>query len=248
VRAPTPTAAAELAVPVRGDLIQRVGEVGGRAWAALSGRLRHARLEVDGLARGLPDPVSLVGTKAQSLDDRTERLANAAAKLVPDRAARLDAAAGRLRHPREVVREAQTRTGHLADRLERAAAHALARQGQVLERTAGRLDDRALRLAIVRGARDVAGEGARLQAAAAARVARAAEVLGLRGQMLDSLSYERVLERGFVLVRDQSGHAVTRRAAARAGQRLSLRFADGELAVQAEREGAPKPPVQGTLL
>ncbi|WP_374446040.1 exodeoxyribonuclease VII large subunit [Stella sp.] len=250
VRAPTPTAAAELAVPVRADLIQRTAEAGARAWAALAARLRHARAEIDGLARGLPDPVSLLGTKAQFLDDRTERLANAAAKLVPDRAARLDGAAGRLRHPREVVREAATRTGHLAERLERAAAEAMAREARALDRAAARLDDRALRLAIQRGARDAAGEGGRLVAAARTRLARAGEILALRGQMLDGLSYERVLERGFVLVRDQGGHPVTRRADARAGQRLSLRFADGELGVQADRDGAPRPPapVQGTLL
>lgn len=251
VRAPTPTAAAELAVPVRADLIQRTGDAGQRAWAALAARLRHARSEVDGLARGLPDPHTLVGTKTQFLDDRAERLANAAAKLAPDRAARLAGIAGRLRHPRELLREAAIRTGHLGERLERCTAEALSRHDRALERTTARLDPRGLRQAIDRGARDVAGESGRLLAAARLRLARATELLALRGQMLDSLSYERVLERGFVLVRDAAGHPVTRRAEAKPGQRLSLRFADGDLPVQTERgDGAPRPspPVQGTLL
>ncbi|BBK40332.1 exodeoxyribonuclease 7 large subunit [Allostella vacuolata] len=250
VRAPTPTAAAELAVPVRGDLIQRVGEVGGRAWSALSARLRHSRAEVEGLGRGLPDPASLLRTKEQFLDDRTERLANAAAKLVPDRAQRLDALAGRLRHPREVVREAATRTLNLADRLARAATHAVRAHGVVFERAAARLDDRSLREAVRLGRREAAQQGERLRTAADARLERASQLLALRGQLLDGLSYERALERGFVLVRDAAGHPVTRRAATRPGQHLSLRFADGELAVQAEGKAAPRPatPTQGSLL
>ncbi|WP_123692897.1 exodeoxyribonuclease VII large subunit [Allostella humosa] len=250
VRAPTPTAAAELAVPVRAELIQRIGDAGGRAWQALTARLRHARAEVEGLSRGLPDPVALLRTKEQFLDDRTERLANAAAKLVPDRAGRLDGLAARLRHPREVVRDAATRTAHLGDRLARAAAHAVRGHGTALERVAIRLDDRGLRQAIGRGERDAVALGERLRAAAAARLARAADNLALRGRMLDGLSYERVLERGFVLVQDAAGHPVTRKGETRAGQRLHLRFADGDVAVQAEREGPARPPapVQGTLL
>ncbi len=237
VRAPTPTAAAELAVPVRADLIQRIAETGGRAWSALAARLRHARTEVDGLARGLPDPVALLGTKEQFLDDRAERLANASAKLVPDRLARLDALAGRLRHPREVVREAATRTQTLGERLGRAAIHAVRGHGAALDRVGGRLADRGLRDGIGRGIREAAALGERLRAAADGRVGRAAHLLELRGQLLDGLSYERVLERGFVLVCDAAGHAVTRAAETRPGQHLTLRFADAGIGVSTDRDG-----------
>ena len=69
-RAPTPTAAAEMAVPVRLDL---VAELGGRS-ARLSGGLARLfdqrRLHLAGLARGLPDPQDLIGAAAQRLDDR----------------------------------------------------------------------------------------------------------------------------------------------------------------------------------
>ncbi len=64
-RAPTPTAAAEMAVPVRLDLI---GELGGRAArlaGGLSRLLTESRLHLAGLARGLPDPQDLLGAAAQ---------------------------------------------------------------------------------------------------------------------------------------------------------------------------------------
>src|SRR5487761_1086933 len=59
-RAPTPTAAAELAVPVRLDLIATVESLNGRHSAALARLLAERRLALVGLARGLPDPQDLI--------------------------------------------------------------------------------------------------------------------------------------------------------------------------------------------
>jgi exodeoxyribonuclease VII large subunit len=73
-RAPTPTAAAEIAVPVRLDLVAEVGGKTSRISAALSRLLQESRLHLAGLARGLPDPQDLIGAAAQRLDDRAERL------------------------------------------------------------------------------------------------------------------------------------------------------------------------------
>jgi exodeoxyribonuclease VII large subunit len=55
---------------------------------------------------------------------------------------------------------------------------------------------------------------------------------------LDGASYQRVLARGFVLVRDKAGHAVTTMAAVAPGDRLRLQFQDGELRATADgRQG-----------
>src|SRR5438132_6130553 len=96
-RAPTPTAAAEMAVPVRLDLI---AELGGRS-ARLSGSLARLfdqrRLHLAGLPRGLPDPQDLLGAAAQRLDDRAERLRLAADRRLRAAQHSLDLAASRLR-------------------------------------------------------------------------------------------------------------------------------------------------------
>jgi exodeoxyribonuclease VII large subunit len=44
-----------------------------------------------------------------------------------------------------------------------------------------------------------------------------------------------VLNRGFVIVRDEKGKAVTRRAGVAPGQRLEAEFADGRAQLRAER-------------
>ena len=73
-RAPTPTAAAEMAVPVRRDLLLQTGELGVRLDHAMARRLDQLAQRVEGLARGLPRPETLLGLAAQRLDDLGERL------------------------------------------------------------------------------------------------------------------------------------------------------------------------------
>src|ERR1700754_1234828 len=72
-RAPTPTAAAEMAVPVRADLIAEVAQCGHRLARAASRQIAEQRLTIEGLGRGLPDPVRLIQEKSQQLDAWIER-------------------------------------------------------------------------------------------------------------------------------------------------------------------------------
>ena len=76
VRAPTPSAAAEMAVPVRIELLARVHDDGGRMLGAVTRLLDDGRVRLDGLARGLPDLARLTEEAAQRLDDWCERLTN----------------------------------------------------------------------------------------------------------------------------------------------------------------------------
>ena len=67
-RAPTPSAAAEMAVPVRADLIAEVLDFGKRTISSLNRALREAGTELAGLARGLGDPRRLIEEYQQRLD------------------------------------------------------------------------------------------------------------------------------------------------------------------------------------
>ena len=73
-RAPTPTAAAEMAVPVRRDLLLQQSDLDGRLHHAVARRLDQLAQRLDGLARGLPRPEMVLGMAAQRLDDLGERL------------------------------------------------------------------------------------------------------------------------------------------------------------------------------
>ena len=100
-RAPTPTAAAEMAVPVRADLMAQTLDFGKRTMACMNRVLREATLAVTGLARGLGDPLRLIEERQQRLDVSGERLALATRALVERRGHAL--AAARLISPVAVI-------------------------------------------------------------------------------------------------------------------------------------------------
>src|SRR5215469_14939821 len=76
-RAPTPTAAAEMAVPVRAELLADVMQDGARLTRAWRRMTDEARLRLEGLSRGLPRPGQLIAERIQTLDGCVERLLNA---------------------------------------------------------------------------------------------------------------------------------------------------------------------------
>lgn len=53
---------------------------------------------------------------------------------------------------------------------------------------------------------------------------------------LKALNPEAILRRGYTMILDDKGHSVTKRTDAQAKQRLSIRFADGELPVEVVKE------------
>ena len=218
-RAPTPTAAAEMAVPVRVELIEGLLGQERRLVSATGRMLQDRRTRLEGLARGLPDAPSLLGAAAQRLDDWSERLANAARASLRTRQDHLEKLGYQLPRPREY----------------------LAEKRRELDRAAGGLQPRALELQIKQGVRQVGEAGERLARAMQKRLAEEEEKKENLWRLLNGFSYERVLERGFVLVRDAKARPVTSATALKPGMELTLNFHDGEAtAVSTGKKGAGK--------
>ncbi len=140
-RAPTPSAAAEMAVPVRLDLLADLGSGSARLAAGLARLFAERRLRLSGLARGLPDPQDLIGHAAQRLDDRAERLRLAADRHLRTARQRLDLAAAGLR-PAALsadIARGGARVAEVAARLDRATARAIGRGRDQVDNFAGRL-------------------------------------------------------------------------------------------------------------
>jgi exodeoxyribonuclease VII large subunit len=237
-RAPTPTAAAEMAVPVRVDLIADVMRDGQRLVAGLQRMLAERRTELKGAARGLGDPTRLIEQWSQRVDDHGERMDRAVRQQTEVLRTRVAHASARLPHPQQQLDLAwQT----FRDRLARlAACETVMRRG--MEQHCAR-----------------AGELLhRAQAAAGRTLADRQRHLASAAQLLESYSYERVLERGFALVHDAEGAAITSVEGARDAGSVALRFRDGEVGARVESDAArptrgkskpsPPPKTQGRLL
>jgi len=74
VRAPTPTAAAEMAVPVRLDLLAQVNDDSVRLIRSVRRLMDEHRTQLKGFIRGLPNLGAIVEQKSQDLDQFADRL------------------------------------------------------------------------------------------------------------------------------------------------------------------------------
>jgi len=97
VRAPTPTAAAEMAVPVRAELLAQVEDLGRRAGSCLGAHARRARERLDLSVSRWPEPQALFAPVGQKLDDLVARMPRALASRAAHARADYSAVAPRLR-------------------------------------------------------------------------------------------------------------------------------------------------------
>ena len=144
LRAPTPTAAAELAVPVRSDLFTQLAELGHRAQQCLARRAERSRERFDLTVCRWPEPPALFALRAQRVDELGERLPRSLAARAGNARADMNLVAGRLR--RELV---DHQIARLSERLAGAWKMAeLVHPERPLERGFARVTDRAGRTLI----------------------------------------------------------------------------------------------------
>ena len=224
-RAPTPTAAAEMAVPVRADLLTETLDYAKRLVGGMTRLLRESTMELAGLARGLGDPRRLIEERQQRLDVSGERLALATRQLVDRQANAL--AAARLSSPQRVIEAKQqllvAEVRALDGAMKRFKRDALQKYDRAFER----LEQFGERLK--RHGSDLLQNGQR-------QVDQAAK-------LLESYSFHSVLNRGFALVRDQDGQPVLAAAGTSTGQTIGIEFADGKIGARVTEGagGTPKP-------
>jgi exodeoxyribonuclease VII large subunit len=248
-RAPTPTAAAEMAIPARADLVADLAQKGSRLIGALNRLAQESRLRLSRVERGIPDLPALLGSARQRLDDRAERAFLALPSLVARRRAVLTSIERRLPDPLSLTAAAREAIRDRDLRLRLAAPGLVAARRSGLQVASHRLTGAAqLALTVLRGrAEGVMGRMSEAPLRAALREARA-HLAGL-GPRLEAASPMALLQRGYVLVTNPAGVPVTSAAAVKPGGKLRLHFGDGN--VDAVAQGGPTrgraPPPQETL-
>src|SRR5215469_3381042 len=219
-RAPTPTAAAEMAVPVKSELIARVENCARRAFACWSRGQDHRRTELRAAARALPSADALLAIPRQRLDacaDRLPRALRANAQMHHTDFSRI---AGRL--TLQLLRAG----------VERQRARFSAAAGLLAASLRHNAEAQRTRIARARERIDTLLE--RAERAIWASLDRRSDRVERAGQLLAALSYHGVLARGFALVRGPEGQPLHTAAAVAPGMRLDLEFQDGHVGATAE--------------
>ncbi len=237
LRAPTPTGAAEKAVPVRSELLSDLANFSRRHTDAIFRILDRRRSDLRGLVRALPGAELLLATPRQRTDRAGEKLrASLQASLGKKHLALAQASRLLARHaPQAELSRATGRLNTLVFRLEAARVGMILRRREslaTLSRSFGAaMTSRAnaLRNEIFSQRQRLRTATARRDAVMAALTARRREKLDHLEQMRFALGHGAILQRGFALVRDVAGAAVHSVTQAPPGTVLRLQFSDGTI-------------------
>ena len=227
-RAPTPTGAAEIAVPVRLELQERMSLIGARLSRAMVRGLERAKIELRAATARLPRAETLFAGARQRMDVIDLRFGPSLRTLVAAKAHGLAAIGGRLRP--QVLQQDVTRRAQLVTSLGQRLGAALTRR-TTLERDVLKRSEQRLTLL-----------SQRLQAGLTRSLEAKTRHLAGQASLLEALSYRSALERGFAVVRTDKGVVVRAKSAIKPDARLTLTFLDGDVKVRAS-DG----PVQGSL-
>lgn len=183
LRAPTPTGAAEKAVPVRMELLARLSDDHQRLIGAMGRGLVQRKHKLDAASAKLIDPARLLELKIQNLDHVGDRLNHSHEKLIARKQHNLTVRAARLIPPRVLVEKKRALFERASDKIDSAVALVMKDKKSGLEKA---------------------------------------------HEKLELLSFENVLKRGFVVVRDENERPVTVASALTEGQSVRLQFKDNE--------------------
>ncbi len=245
-RAPTPTKAAEWAVPKYSELVEQTAKFALRHGIAMRRALDGMRAHLRAAARGLPRRSDLLALPRQRFDSVDRRLGRALLANTRAHAMRLSRSSSRLH--RRLLEARLARTRDRLDTLGRRAAASLTRitapRRARLERTAGRLSPRPIAVRVERCSERLQDLGRRARRHLIAQVAARRRHLDASAKLLGSLGYQGVLQRGYALVRDSEGRALRSVAQIASGHVLDIELADGHVDAQALSGGAARPQAQ----
>ncbi|MCA0256578.1 MAG: exodeoxyribonuclease VII large subunit [Proteobacteria bacterium] len=244
VRAPTPTGAAEMALPVKAELEAQIASLSARLQGAMSRQMQNRGQALRSLVRALPSLDQLLALPRRRFDEAAAGLGRGLEMTALTKRRTLEKVALRLRPDMLSARISQQR---------QTLAEKLARIERIVERNLlaarGRVEraDVALRAFPERLSGDTGRKRERLvslsgrvETAIGTVIRHHRQTLAAQERMLQSLSYDNVLKRGYAVIRDGQDRVVTRAEAAMTLEAVQIQFADGRV-VATVGGSAPEP-------
>ncbi|WP_029620713.1 exodeoxyribonuclease VII large subunit [Pseudorhizobium marinum] len=272
VRAPTPTGAAEMAVPVKADLEAQLASLGARLRGCASRQMEYHRQSVRALVRALPSLDQLLALPRRRFDEAATGLGRGLERTTVVKRRSLEQATAGLRLDLLTSRVAERRrfVGEQVLRQERCLERHMLKEHNRVARAATSLSALPARLngQLQRERQRVSSLMRHADTAVTHAMGRSRAAILAQDRVLQSLSYMNVLKRGYAVVRDADDRPLTRAAGIATAQALSIQFADGRIAAMSgdeppathgpdelppRKRAAPKPvppaapPKQGSL-
>lgn len=226
MRAPTPTGAAEMAVPRRSDLMAQVQDCSHRMSATMNRFVTERRDRLEAYGGRLMTPERLLESRIQTLDHLTHKLSSHFGHILTLRKSRLAELAAQLSHPRKILDMKTHALSHMVQSLNQRFELFLGTKRNRLTAQAAKL--RHPQYVMDGGAQRLNAISDRLQASGSRLFESDRQRLESAGRMLESLSFKSVLNRGYAVVRDDKGKVITQADSVKAASAIDIEFKDNQ--------------------
>lgn len=238
-RAPTPTAAAEMAVPVRQDLQLTLLDYDKRLLGRIHQFLEDKRIHIDALSRAIASPEQFINTQLQRLDDWSERLSQSLPNIIEHKERDFNHLQTRLSphiitqfiarkrdylhalslpSPKDKLQHYADRIEHLTNQLDHYFTAKLKQSEHQLQLSSQKLSPSLVTV----------------------KIEQTIQSLTLQAKLLDSYHYKKVLERGYALIWDDNGQHISSANSLQKQTYFTVEYADGK--VDATPKHADEPP------
>ena len=240
LRAPTPTAAAELAVPVKAELSARITDLEGRLTRNLGQHFERSSQVLRSMERALGDPEMLLSSKAQRLDLAFSSLDRQMESRLNHLGDMLRRQSDRLPLPSEQLRRAASALSDLDLRAVDAMGRRLTRCQSQLSAVADRITGPGEEITRAASKLDLAVS--RLENQFDQVITRQQNRFQQASRLLEAGSFQRILEKGFALVTGPDGQVMRSDDQYQDGTVLTLKLAKGQRdATLGRLDGVPSP-------
>ena len=230
VRAPTPTAAAQIAVPIKAELRRRLFEMQSTLAASLRNRTESHRRHIGHLERRMRDPRTILQQLRQRLDTAAEELDAAILSRLRENRTSVRQLAAQMKIRSTMVTEQRSTISRLTIKLAQAMSARINPYRIALERSAARISEANVRTPVSQARAQLRHQAAQLESIMRSLIERRRLLLANDSRRLDAVSPLRVLERGYaVVINLRDGQTVTDASLVEIGDELDIRLDRGRL-------------------
>ncbi len=230
LRAPTPTAAAELATPVKSDLINFVLDRNNRLYNAVSKKITNLSSSIGSLERLLGQGKNIIDEKYQRIDDLSDMLHYSIRNKIKLLNANADTQTRQIRTPRQIFEFYIAKIENLQNSLKSSTNHKLQKNYDKL-RYLSPNKSASLQKIKINFDKTLAFEN-KIKSQIKQNIETKERALESMQKLLKSLSYKNVLERGFAIVRGGSGKIITNTAMLKTNKEIEIEFFNDKVSVE----------------
>ena len=242
VRAPTPTGAAELAVPVKSELVATNASLTARLQSAVSRAFDRNRTALRAAQRGLATPDSLLALPRRRLDEASGRLQRGLELVAQRKRSDFQKIIGRgFATPQALLQVPRQNFETLSRRLGLGLQSTIKFNRTRMDPIARRLTITPLSTKIDRSKTELTRTLHRLETNHRQTMERKRSRLVQADRLIETLSHKRVLERGYAVIFDPNRKPISSVAKVKSGQTITVGLSDGEFAAVTQT-GKSRPP------